>query len=52
MVKVIRRICTMNRDCDTIKTTVKLLFFNRALRDIMWWDKLQSLSEEDPKLVM
>ena len=49
MVKVIRKICMRNHDCDAKKTKVKLLFFNRALRDILWWNKLQSLSEEDPK---
>ena len=49
MVKVIRKICTRNREYRAKKTTVKLLFFNRALKDILWWDKLQSLSEEDPK---
>lgn len=49
MVKVIRRLCMRNRESSSKKTTVKLLFFNRALRDVLWWDKLQSLSEEDPK---
>ena len=49
MVKVIRKICMKNRELIGKKTTVKLLFFNRALKDILWWDELQSLSEEDPK---
>lgn len=49
MVKVIRKICMGNRHGETKKTMVKLLFFNKALRDIWWWDELQSLSEEDAK---
>ena len=49
MVKVIRRLCMKNQECGSKKTMVKLLFFNRALRDVLWWDKLQSLCEEDPK---
>jgi len=38
-----------NREKEIEKTTVKLLFFNRTLKDILWFDELQLVSEEDPK---
>ena len=49
MVKVIRRVCTKNCESEIEKTTVKLLFFNRTVKDILWFEELQSLSDKDPK---
>ena len=49
MVKVIRKVCKKNCESEIEKTTVKLLFFNRTLKDIMWLEELKSLSEKDPK---
>lgn len=49
MVKLIRRVCKKNCEREIEKTTVKLLFFNRTVKDILWLDELQSLSEKDSK---
>ena len=49
MVKVIRKVCMKNCESEIEKTTIKLLFFNRTVRDILWLDELQSLSEKDSK---
>ena len=49
MVKIIRNICIKNCESEIEKTTIKLLFFNQTMKDILLLDKLQSLSEKDPK---
>lgn len=49
MVKLIRWVCIKNCEKEVEKTTVKLLFFNRTPKDILWFDELQSVSEEYPK---
>ena len=47
MIKLIRRLCMENCEKQAKKKTVKLLFFNKTVKDILWMDKLQSLSEKD-----
>ena len=47
MIKLIRKLCMGNCETQAQKKTVKLLFFNKILKDILWMDKLQSLSEKD-----
>ena len=47
MIKLIRKLCMENYEKQAQKKTVKLLFFNKTLKDILWMDKLQSLSEKD-----
>lgn len=49
MVKVVRKVCMKNCESEIEKTTVRLLFFNRTVKDILWFDELQSLSDKDPK---
>lgn len=49
MVKVMRKVYMKNCENEIEKTTVKLLFFNRTVKDILWFEELQSLSEKDPK---
>ena len=47
MIKLIRKLCMGNCEKQAQKKTVKLLFFNKTVKDILWMDKLQSLSEKD-----
>ena len=47
MIKLIRKLCINHCETKAQKKMVKLLFFNKTLKDILWMDKLQSLSEKD-----
>ena len=47
MIKLIRKLCMGNCEAKAKKKMVKLLFFNKTLKDILWMDKLRSLSEKD-----
>ena len=47
MIKLIRKLCIENCETQAQKKTVKLLIFNKTLKDILQMDKLQSFSEKD-----
>ena len=55
MVKLIRNLCNKNRESKlnheskASQTAVKLLFFNKTAKDIMWNEELQLLSEQECK---
>ena len=47
MVKLITKICNKNSESEMNKTAIKLLFFNKTAKDMMWNEELLLLSKQD-----